>query len=323
MEAKKAIESHVVKMFLKQTEGKDIAIEDRNFGNDLKNEPDILYEKMGIEIGAVLKGKNTHIDTFEEKFLSIATKSIENRIPETIQIRLVMQLNRNEHKYTPTSEFQEYKYLTKYLTSVFINIHAGKVVENKIVLNQKSEMREGTFPSNKENNREFIGFINELVEIVEVLNKPYFRGQEIRGNSIFKLIAKGERVKPKPHPLLDFISPKIIDKLAKDKYSGNYTKQILLLHNYSDLGNSNFTTDIHFYTHYRNEIFNFIWEKIGEYKSFNVYDSILFLDFSNYSVNRNFDLIDFHSYSLRESNKHFHDSQIRCDMGSMVRFKNA
>ena len=87
-------------------------------------------------------------------------------------------------------------------------------------------------------------------------------------------------------------------KLSKNKYSGPYQKQILLLHNYSMLGNTKFSTDIHFYTHHRNDIFNLIWKYINQYNSFSFYNGISFLDFSNYAFNRNFDLLDFKKFSL-------------------------
>ncbi len=43
-------------------------------GNPQKKEPDVLYQEAGLEVGAVLKGLNTHIDNYEKIFLEETNK---------------------------------------------------------------------------------------------------------------------------------------------------------------------------------------------------------------------------------------------------------
>lgn len=62
MENKQRIEKHVAKLFLERTESIKLSDENFFFGDHLKNEPDILYKEKGMEIGAVLRGTNTHIE---------------------------------------------------------------------------------------------------------------------------------------------------------------------------------------------------------------------------------------------------------------------
>jgi len=69
MQEKKEIELHLSKLFLNQAFSGQVDNDYILFGNDLKKEPDILYKNLGIEIGAVLKEKNQHIDKFEDEFL--------------------------------------------------------------------------------------------------------------------------------------------------------------------------------------------------------------------------------------------------------------
>lgn len=148
MSDKEHIEAHVGRMFLERQEGKCPTNDAFCFGDPQTGEPDILYHDMGIEIGAVLKGTNTHIDIFEKKFLQAAGERIAGRIPETIQIRLVMQDDMGAVQHAPRPAFQSYKYLPKYLDGIFILQYQTGKVEAKVVLNQKTRMRELTFPGN-------------------------------------------------------------------------------------------------------------------------------------------------------------------------------
>ena len=165
MSDKEHIEAHVARMFLERKGKQLLAPEALCFGNPQQGEPDILFEDMGIEIGAVLKGTNTHIDIFEKKFLQAAAERIAGRIPETIQIRLVMQDDRGAVQHAPRPAFQSYKYPPKYLDDMFILQYQTGKGERKVVLNQKTRMRELTFPGNL-NGKEFIGFVDELAKVV-------------------------------------------------------------------------------------------------------------------------------------------------------------
>lgn len=313
MSDKEHIEAHVARMFLERKEEKRLANGAFCFGDPQKSEPDILYKDMGIEIGAVLKGANTHIDVFEKKFLSAATESITGKMPETIQIRLVMQDDKDTVQHSSAPAFQSYKYLPKYLDGMFICQYGTSKVDQKVVLNQKSRMRALTFPSNQ-NSKEFIGFIDELARFVNALRQSDFK-KHSECKMHHSVVTEGRVVKDPTHPLDDFISPKIIEKLSKNKYTGTYSTQVLLLHNYSVLGNIEFTSDIHFYTHHRDDIFNLLWKNINEYESFNFYSGIYFLDFSVYALNSNFELVDFRNYSPKEPSDFLYGyDEIRCDL---------
>jgi hypothetical protein len=208
-----------------------------------------------------------------------------------------MQDDRGTVEHTATTDFNNHQHLPQYLDGIFIRQYKNKRIQDKVVLNQKTRMRTVTFPSIK-NARQFHGFVDELVNYVNAL-KPsdFFESGEYTLHH--RMVSDGTVTNRQPDPLEDFISPKILDKLSKDKYSGPYHVQILLLHNYSIPGNTEFTTDIHFYTHHRSDIFNLIWKYISEYNSFNFYDGIYFLDFSVFALNSNFELVDFKSYSKR------------------------
>ena len=134
MDNKQLIEKHVAKLFLERTENILISDDDLLFGDHLKNEPDILYKEKGIEIGAVLRGTNTHIDNYEKEFLYRASEAIKGKIPETLQIRLVMQDDNGTVEHTPSAEFQGYKHLPKYLDGIFIYQSENRQVKDKVVL---------------------------------------------------------------------------------------------------------------------------------------------------------------------------------------------
>jgi len=316
MSEKEHIEAHVAMLFLERTKNIRVTPEALCFGNPEQGEPDILYEDMGVEIGAVLKGTNTQIDIYETKFLQAASERIAGKIPESVQIRLVMQDDKGTVKHTPKPAFQSYKYFPKYLDGIFVLRYDARKVEDKVVLNQKTRMRELTFPGNL-NGKEFIGFIDELAEFVTNLQKSDYtdRGECMLHHSV---VTDGTVVKQAAHPLDDFVSSKIMDKLSKNKYSGTYSTQLLLLHNYSLLGNSQFTSDIHFYSHHRDDVFNLLWNKINEFQSFRFYNGIYFLDFSVYARNSNFELIDFSNYSQRAPSDFLYGyDEIRCDIGAV------
>lgn len=314
MSDKEHIEAHVAKLFLERKGEQLLSPEALCFGNPRLGEPDILYEDMGIEIGAVLKGTNTHIDIFEKKFLRAAGVRIAGRIPETIQIRLVMQDDMDTVQHAPRPAFQGYKHLPKYLDGIFILQYQTGKVGDKVVLNQKSRMRQHTFPRNS-NGKEFIGFIDELVTFCNTLQESdYTECGECKLHH--SVVTEGTLVRQAAHPLDDFVSPKIIEKLSRNKYTGTYSKQLLLLHNYSVLGNTQFSSDIHFYTHHRDDVFNLLWSNINKYQSFRFYTSIYFLDFSVYTLNSDFELIDFQNYSQRAPSGFLHGfDEIRCDLG--------
>ena len=134
---------------LERTEG--IGINDAALipGKTKFNEPDILYEDKGLEVGAVLRGTNTLIDIYEKEFLSKVSEAINGRIPDTMQIRLVMQDDRDTIEHTAIPDFQNYQHLPRYLDGIFVYRFENQRIQDKVVLNQKTRMRTKTFPKIK------------------------------------------------------------------------------------------------------------------------------------------------------------------------------
>lgn len=312
MDDKQRIEKHIAKLFLERIEGTTLGNDVICFGNHLRNEPDILYKDMGIEIGAVLSEINTHIDTYEKNFLSKISERISGRIPETFQIRLVMQDDKDTVEHTPVTNFQGYRYLPKYLCGLFVYQSKCSQFDEKVVLNQKTRMRNFIFP-NIRKGKEFNGFVDELAHYVNSLRLSDF--VELHEFSLHHVvITKGKIKKYLPNKIDAFISQRIREKLCSNKYSGSYKKQILLLHNYSIIGNTEFSSDIHFYTHHRDDIFNLLWRHINEHKTFDFYAGVYFLDFSEYAFNSDFKLIDLRGYSPRKPSDFLNGyNEIRAD----------
>lgn len=304
MQEKEQIELYLSKLFLEMKFTQHIDKTEIIPGNPLKSEPDILYKDFGIEFGAVLKGNNTHLDKYENEFLKYANTEIKNKIPANLKLSLVMQDDKDIVVHSPNLEFEKYKYLPEFLDGIFIDKFPDNYIfSNQIVLNQKPLIRVNTFP-NVKNKKIFFGFINELVDYVDNLNnKDFFISPFDSNNKLHhKVVCHAIEIKKRENPLDDFISMKIIDKLKNDKYKGNHQMQVLILHNFSTLANSEFTTDIHFYSHYRDFIFNRIAELIVEFNSFTLYDDIYFMDFSHYFANMNFEMIDFKILEIKDLN---------------------
>jgi len=304
MQEKEQIELYLSKLFLERKFNKQIDFTEIISGDPLKSEPDIFYKDFGIEIGAVLKGSNTHLDNYENEFLINANEEIKSKIPANLRLSLVMQDDKDVVVHSPNPEFKKYKYLPAFLDGIFIDkFPEYHIFKNQIALNQKPLIRVNTFPSVK-NKKTFSSFINELVDYVVNLNDIDFSISPFDSNNKLhhKVVCQAIEIKKRGNPLDDFISMKIIDKLKKDKYKGNHQKQVLLLHNFSTLANSDFTTDIHFYSHYRDFIFNRIAELIVEFNSFTLYHDIYFMDFSLYVANMNFEIIDFKTWEIKDIN---------------------
>ena len=104
------------------------------------------------------------------------------------------------------------------MDGIFIHRFTTKKVDKKVVLNQKTRMKEDTFPNSNTKSKEFIGFIVELASFVNNLNENDFTeedGYKLHHSSV---TIKGNVAKNHTNLLEDFISPKILDKLYKDKY---------------------------------------------------------------------------------------------------------
>lgn len=305
MQEKELIELYLSKLFIERHFNKLISDNEIFPGNPEQKEPDIFWLDKGIEIGAVLKGKNTHLDIYENNFLEQANFEIKGKVAKNIKINLVMQDDKDVVLHKPKSEFLKYKYLPFLLDAIIVfNYQDDFIVKKTIDMNQKSLMRVYTFPKITDK-KKFNGFISEIVEYVNNLNENDFQDFSSRGN--YKIhycpLNDGELIEFVQNPLDDFISNKIIEKLQKDKYKGNHIYQILLLHNYSILANTEFiTSDTNFFSYYRDYVFNRIFKLINQNKSFEIYDDIFFMDFSYFIGNMDFKIIDFKNYTIKELN---------------------
>lgn len=270
------------------------------FWNAHKNEPDILFDNLWIEVGAVLRWLNQEIDIYENIFLSCINSLISWKIPSNIQIRLVFQDDKDEFLYSPLEKFEKYTCITKYISGILIYLFEKDAkISDQIAINQTSRERIWTYPNIK-NLREMQMFIWELIRYVDSLTIEDYRDRQLGDNKLkihHTLICTWKRIKNATSPVDNYFSKKTIEKLSKDKYSGNYSQKILLLHNFSVEGCNYFTSDIHFYSHYRDLIFNKIDDYITKFNSFKIYDDIFFLDFSLYSKNSNFQLVNFKNYT--------------------------
>jgi hypothetical protein len=300
MNTKEEIERHVASAYLIDAYGEDFRKDQLIMGDPEKKEPDILYQDAGFEIGAVLKGLNTHIDSYEKTFLDLANKAICGRIPDDIRIGLVMQDDKTTVEHSPAAGFEEYPNLAKFLDGIFLTKSGTGSVKEQVVLNQKTRLREAAFPSVK-NEKEFGRFIEELVRFASSVPESEYRNDPFdTGSKLYHAVVTNGKVVENPnHPLDDFVSRKVIEKLSEQKYEGSFSSLYLLLHNYSIAGNTEFTTDIHFYSHHRDDIFNLLFEHIQASKSLEYYSGIYFLDFSAFAFNKGFKLIDFSKYEKR------------------------
>ncbi len=309
MDEKLEIENIVSLNFINKIDNVKINKEDLIVGKHIKNEPDIIYMQRGIELGAIISSRNTEIDKFEELFFEKINQFVKGKIHNNFWIKLVLQDEREIIRYRPKKEFENYKYLPKYLDGIFVYLY-GNPVKRQVSLNQKSLMRIDIFP-NPNNKKQFHGFANELIDFINHISptefeKNAFDTSDFRGSSlcIHYMVCDGEQIDNPPNLLDKFFSKKIIEKFKKDKYKGGFKEKILLLHNYNPINKKIFSSDIHFYTHYRDYILNKIYDLIIENNSFEIYDKIFFADYSVYASKDDFKLTDFSTYvkkSLKKS----------------------
>jgi hypothetical protein len=310
MNEKEKIEYFVSKKFIEKLYGQIINNKDILMGNHIKNEPDIIYKNSGIEVGAIISAKNTQIEKFEKPFFEKINELVKGKLNHKLLIKLIFQEDKEYVTHTPKANFSQYPTLSKFLDGIFIHLSETNI-ETQIKINQIELMRSDTFPNL--NNEEINKFLKELIKFVDTQAKDEFKEKSInKDNCLFShyVVCDGKQIKNRPNPLNKFFSDKIIEKFSKDKYSNNYNKKILLLHNYTLL--KGFTSDVHFYQHYRNNIFNKIDELIKQYNSLKIYDEIYFIDFT-VSININdVQIINFSNYKpVILKNNPANENQIR------------
>ncbi len=277
--------------------------DDLVLGNHIKSEPDIICRDMGVELGAVLSQTNIEIDKYEKQFFEKINQLVRGRIHSALLIKLLFQEDCDKFSYAPSKEFENYPLLTKYLRGLYLHC-CDRLIEKQIIIHSKSLMRERNFPNI--NKRELTKFLAELTDFINKIEPGEFikiahLTREARCDSYvtYYNISDSSWDEKNINILDDFFSPKILEKLRKRKYEGEFSKLFLVLHNYSSLKNEILSSDMHFYSHHKDEIFNYVFDIIAEHKSFELYDEIFFADYSLYPDFNNFDLIDFSTYERK------------------------
>jgi len=284
------IENFVAKSFLNKYYGEKLNESDFEKTNHIKHEPDIIYEDIGIEIGALLSSDNMLKDKYANEFLEKLNQEINGKIDANLIVKLYFQIDKQSLEYKPIEKHKEYIYLTPFLSRIEVIRYKGYSFKEQVCIAQKGLHREEDFPIFK-NNKKFNRFLNDLIRILSFTPN---KDGNARGYSID--LAEVVNEKPQVDMLSKFFNSSILEKFEKDKYKGDYKKQILLLHNYNPISNERFTTDMHFYSHYKDYVLNKISDLIKKNNSFKIYDNVYFLDFSISFNNKSFVLTDFRTY---------------------------
>lgn len=279
----KLIEEIVAKHYLENKLGQEFDPELVYFGDHLKGEPDILYREYGIELGSILREISIRSTRREEIFFDKISLLVENSIPDNIRVSLVMRnFNLNETRFTSLPE-SKYPTLVNYFDGFFVNRYLGTLKGPKIILNQSSMNPYTNIPHN-----EVQKCAKEIISYVAALREEDFKYFDERmGYDFHHTLTCTAKVHGyKTNSVLEeFVSKSILDKLVRSKYSGNYSKQILVLHNYEVEGKYALSTNSHFYQHYRLEVIKYLNYLVKVNKSFEYYESIIFLDYSQYARN--------------------------------------
>ena len=268
------IEKFITKSFFNKVFQESLNENDLDETDHLKNEPDIIYDNIGVEIGALLSSENMLKDKYVVDFLKKLNQEILDKIDSNIIVKLYFQIDKQSLTYAPIEKNKQFTNLTPFLTRLEVIRYKGKKFKEQVCIAQKGLHREEDFPIFR-NNKKFIRFLNDLVKILSAV--PNKEG-DVRGYSIdlAKVTMETEQIN-----MLDkYFNKSILDKFRRDKYAGNYDKQYLILHNYNPFSIGIFTTDVHFYSHYKDYVKNKIHELINTYDSLKIYDNIYFIDCS-------------------------------------------
>ena len=294
---KRHIETFVAKSFINAIFRENISENYLEETDHIKHEPDIIYKNLGIEIGALLSSENISKDKRVNDFLKKLNQNISGKIDANLIVKLFFQIDKQSLRYEPIDKNAKYTNLTPFLTRIEVVRYKEYSYKEQVCIAQKGLHREEDFPIFK-NNKKFNRFLNDLVEILSYT--PNKEG-DVREYSID--LSKVVERKPQVDMLGKYFNRSILDKFENDKYKGEYEKQFLLLHNYNPISKGRFTTDIHFYSHYKDYVKNKISELIKSYNSFDIYDNVYFLDFSISFNNQNFELTDFKNFNPKVLSK--------------------
>jgi hypothetical protein len=324
-EIKIRLEKETFKYFIDKLKKTNISLNDISMGEHTKKEPDILYKNKGIELGAIISGTNKMIDDYEVNFIKRMNELAKDKIPHNYKIPLLFQQDKEYEIYKTLDQFKDYKYITKYLSKLYIERYDYSVNEQFVLAQNNLMQIQSMFPNIKKD-KELNLLIDEIVDFFQNIDNYTFHKFPANWNSQDKEFLnqpiwnrktkdKSKIVIAKEGQILERYFPKkIIEKFQKDKYIGNFNEKILLLHNQDNV-NSIMSTDYHFYCHYKNHIFNKIDSLIQEYNSFNIYDKIYFADFSSNIDKKNVDIIDFSNYKKRKA-----DEVLEHQRHTMVKF---
>ena len=285
------IEKFIAKSFLYEIFGEKLNESDLGETDHIKHEPDIIYKNLGIEVGALLSSENMSKDKRISAFLKKLNQNISGKIDANLIIKLFFQIDKQSLKYELIEKNAKYTNLTPFLTRIEVVRYKGYSFKEQVCIAQKGLHREENFPIFK-NNKNFNRFLKDLVEILSYT--PNKEG-DVREYSIDLSEVVDE--KQQVDMLGKYFNRSILDKFENNKYKGEYEKLFLLLHNYNPISKGRFTTDMHFYSHYKDYVKNKISELIKRHNSFDIYDNIYFLDFSISLNSQNFELTDFRTYN--------------------------
>lgn len=276
-------EKTVAKHYLEDKFGPELDTEFVYYGDHLKGEPDILYKEYGIELGSILREVSIRSSKREEKFFHDISLLVENSIPDNIRVSLVMRnFNLNESRFILLPE-NKYPTLVNYFDGFFVNRYSGTLNGPKIILNQSSMNPYTNIP-----HHEVQKCAKEIISYVAALREEDYKffDERMGYNFHYALTCTAKVHGYKTNSVLEeFVSKNISDKLVRSKYSGNYSKQILVLHNYEVEGKHALSTNSHFYQHYSLEVIRYLNYLINVNKSLEYYESIIFVDYSQYARN--------------------------------------
>jgi len=296
-EKQDTIEKRISFHFLNKLLNKTIKLEDLNKGKHLDNEPDMLYENFGIELGTVISNTNECIEKYEIDFLDYLNKNIEGLIDENLQIHLIIQTDKEYLLYDYFEEFEDYPKIRQYCSKFYIQKYDKPITPQVIFAPNSSKKFEKKLPNIKKK-KEINPFIKEIIKYTNNIQSytyiEFFKAAHYEG---FIWDRKTRKNVPLAYMKFDIgkelFPPKIIEKFQKDKYMGKYSKQILLLHNYTEELQSKMTLNQHLYWHERDIVFNIIKEIIVLFDSYQYYDEIYFADFSKNIYEKNVNIINF------------------------------
>jgi len=95
------IEKFITKSFFNKVFQESLNENDLDETDHLKNEPDIIYDNIGVEIGALLSSENMLKDKYVVDFLKKLNQEILDKIDSNIIVKLYFQIDKQSLTYAP------------------------------------------------------------------------------------------------------------------------------------------------------------------------------------------------------------------------------